>query len=67
MPSLNRHLLTLLLGTLLGGLITLGGSVLANRTPTDLTTVLPLEELRTFTEVFHRIKTDYVEEVDDKK
>ena len=66
MPSLNRHLLTLLLGTLLGGLITLGGSVLANRTPTDLTTVLPLEELRTFTEVFHRIKTDYVEEVDDK-
>lgn len=66
MLSLNRHLLPLLLGTLLGGLITLGGSVLANRTPTDLTGVLPLEELRTFTEVFHRIKTDYVEEVEDK-
>jgi carboxyl-terminal processing protease len=66
MLSLNRHSLALLLGTLLGSLITLGGSVLANRTPTDLTGVLPLEELRTFTEVFHRIKTDYVEEVDDK-
>lgn len=66
MLSLNRHLLALLLGTLLGSLITLGGSVLANRTPTDLTAVLPLEELRAFTEVFHRIKTDYVEDVDDK-
>lgn len=28
---------------------------------------LPLEELRTFTEVFSKIKSDYVEEVDDRK
>lgn len=28
--------------------------------------VLPLEEIRTFTEVFQKIKTDYVEEIDDK-
>lgn len=27
---------------------------------------LPLDEIRTFTEVFQKIKTDYVEEVDDK-
>lgn len=28
---------------------------------------LPLDELRTFTEVFSKIKNDYVEEVDDRK
>lgn len=28
---------------------------------------LPLDELRTFTEVFAKIKSDYVEEVDDRK
>lgn len=30
------------------------------------TTALPLDEIRTFTEVFQKIKTDYVEEIDDK-
>ena len=29
--------------------------------------MLPVEDLRAFTEVFGRIKTDYVEPVDDKK
>src|SRR4029079_19209714 len=28
---------------------------------------LPIEELRAFTEVFGRVKSDYVEPVDDKK
>src|SRR4029079_10071148 len=28
---------------------------------------LPIEELRAFTEVFGRVKSDYVEQVDDKK
>lgn len=30
------------------------------------TSTLPLDEIRTFTEVFQKIKDDYVEEVDDK-
>lgn len=33
---------------------------------TTTTTSLPLDEIRTFTEVFQKIKNDYVEEVDDK-
>ena len=28
---------------------------------------LPLQDLRTFTEIFERIRSSYVEEVDDKK
>ncbi|MEN8216264.1 MAG: S41 family peptidase [Pseudomonadota bacterium] len=62
MRSLFRHLPTLLIGAVLGSLIAIGGSVLADRNQT----AIPFEELRTFTEVFHRIKSDYVEEVDDK-
>ena len=30
-------------------------------------TILPLDEIRTFTEIFSKIKDDYVEDVDDKK
>ncbi len=63
MRSLFRYLPTLLVGAVLGSLIALAGSVFADR---NQTTTIPFEELRTFTEVFHRIKTDYVEEVDDK-
>lgn len=33
----------------------------------DAATALPIEELRAFTDVFARIKNDYVEPVDDKK
>jgi len=62
MPSTFRYLPTLLIGAVLGSLIALAGGVLAERNQT----AIPFEELRTFTEVFHRIKTDYVEEVDDK-
>jgi len=62
MRSPFRYLPTLLIGAVLGSLIAIAGSVLAERNQT----AIPFEELRTFTEVFHRIKTDYVEEVDDK-
>ena len=33
----------------------------------DGDTILPLDEIRTFTEIFSKIKDDYVEDVDDKK
>ncbi len=64
MRPLSRHLPTLLTGIILGLLIAVGSSVFATRNQADL--AIPFEELRAFTEVFHRIKKDYVEEVDDK-
>lgn len=68
MQTLFRHLPTLLLGAILGSFIAIGGSVFADRNQAtfDLAKMVPFEELRTFTEIFHKIKTDYVEEVDDK-
>jgi carboxyl-terminal processing protease len=51
------------LGAVLGVLISLNFSAVAQRTPGPL----PIEDLRAFTEVFGRIKSDYVEPVDDKK
>lgn len=65
MRRLFRHLPTLLIGAILGSCIALGGSVLADRSSHSNKTI-PFQDLRTFTEVFHKIKTDYVEEVDDK-
>ncbi len=52
-----------LVGAILGVSLTLGTSVLATRDKT--TDILPLEQMRTFTDVFARIKNDYVEEVSD--
>jgi carboxyl-terminal processing protease len=51
------------LGAVLGVLISLNFSAVAQRNPGPL----PVEDLRAFTEVFGRIKSDYVESVDDKK
>lgn len=39
----------------------------AETTPQTETETLPLDELRTFTEVFQKIKNDYVVKVDDKE
>ena len=72
----KKNSLILLLGVILGVLLSIGGTVVAEREKklagkakgTELETVtLPYEELRTFTEVFGRIKRDYVEPVSDKK
>lgn len=73
----------LFLGIVLGVLLSLGGTVIADRETVDeisesdggiaasesleQTVTLPYEELRAFTEVFGRIKRDYVEPVSDKK
>jgi carboxyl-terminal processing protease len=51
------------LGAVLGVLISLNFSAVAQKNPGPL----PVEDLRAFTEVFGRIKADYVEPVDDKK
>jgi|LNFM01.1.fsa_nt_gb carboxyl-terminal processing protease len=53
-------------GVLIGVAISLNYSAVAQRsTPSALP--LPIEELRAFTEVFGRVKSDYVEPVEDKK
>ncbi|MFP5344950.1 MAG: S41 family peptidase, partial [Gammaproteobacteria bacterium] len=59
-----RNLLVLLLGAALGVSISLGASVFAQRE--EARSGLPLDELRTFTDIFGKIKSDYVEPVEDK-
>jgi carboxyl-terminal processing protease len=51
-------------GALLGASLTLGEGVLAGKNETE---TLPLESLRTFTEIFAKIKNDYVEPIEDKE
>ena len=68
MKNATRYVLVLLLGAFIGAAFTLDTSVLAKREREQVvSTTLPLDELRTFTEVFSKIKSDYVEEVADKK
>ena len=50
-------------GIVLGALLAAGQGVLAQKNAVE---PLPLEELRTFTEIFAKIKNDYVESIDDK-
>ncbi len=54
-------------GVLIGVAISLNYSAIAQREAAALPRPLPIEELRAFTEVFGRVKSDYVEEVEDKK
>ncbi len=63
MKSLFRSMPVLAFGALLGASLTLGEGVLAGKNETE---TLPLEDLRTFTEIFAKIKNDYVEPIDDK-
>ena len=53
----------LVVGILLGLSLAIGHSVYALKQEQDI----PFEELQAFTEVFSRIKSDYVEGVDDKR
>ena len=62
MKALTRSILYLLLGGVLGMTLAVGQGVFAERNGESL----PLEDLRTFTEVFAKIKNDYVEPIDDK-
>ena len=53
----------LALGALLGAALTLNYPAVAQREQASL----PVDDLRTFTEIFGKIKSDYVEPVEDKK
>lgn len=54
----------ILIGSLIGILVSFNLPVFADKTKSSN---LPIEDLRTFAEVFGKIKTDYVETVEDKK
>lgn len=58
-----KHAGLVLMGAALGVLVSLNFSAVAQKDPGPL----PVEDLRAFTEVFGRIKADYVEPVEDKK
>lgn len=62
--KLNIRSITLvILGAVVGGSLTLTSHVMGARSANEL----PLEQMRTFTDVFSRIKSDYVEEVSDEE
>ncbi|MBN2647614.1 MAG: S41 family peptidase [Thiotrichales bacterium] len=57
-------------GVVLGAAIAFGSAVWADREETQVSSEnsgIPLQELRAFVEVYERISTDYVDQVDDKK
>ncbi|HEX7972456.1 MAG TPA: S41 family peptidase [Thiobacillus sp.] len=64
MKQKAKFLLVGVAGILAGAALTVNLSAIANK---EAETALPIEELRAFTDVFARIKSDYVEPVDDKK
>ena len=64
MKSSGRYILILCLGMFLGTAITMERTVFAERAESQ---PLPLDTLRIFTEVFGKVKSDYVESVQDEK
>ncbi|QSA96015.1 S41 family peptidase [Methylococcus sp. EFPC2] len=62
----HKNLLLIGFGATLGVLIAGGGSALAERDSGELNTI-PFEGLKTFSEVYGRIRQDYVEPVPDNK
>ena len=66
MSAATRHGLLSVLGLILAVSLTVGHLVWADRESMLDSSELPLEEMRSFTEVLDRIKQDYVEPIDDK-
>ena len=64
MTQKAKFILVGLAGVLAGAALTVNLSAIANK---EADAPLPVEELRAFTDVFARIKSDYVETVEDKK
>jgi len=65
MSNQYKTVLVLVFGIFVGVSVSLTSSVLAEKKAED-SVGLPLNELRNFSDIFARIKTDYVEDVDDK-
>jgi len=62
----RQNIALVLVGVLTGVSISIGSGVFAER-ESAASAVLPVEELRTFSDVFGRIKNDYVEDVADSE
>lgn len=67
--KVNKTIISgLILGSLVGILASSSLDVFAKKAPNiNQRPTLPLEQLKQFSEVYTRVKRDYVEEVDDKK
>jgi carboxyl-terminal processing protease len=65
MSKQYKTFLVLVFGIFVGVSVSITSSVLAEK-KTEESTGLPLNELRNFSDIFARVKTDYVEDVDDK-
>jgi carboxyl-terminal processing protease len=62
----TRGILVLVIGTIMGLSLSLGGSLLAGREPAG-SKELTWEQARLFAEVMERVRRDYVEPVDEKQ
>lgn len=67
MDNFVRKLSLVFFGVITGVMISLNFSAVADKALKAELPPLPIEELRAFTQVFGRIKSDYVEPVEDKK
>ncbi|MEO8997569.1 MAG: S41 family peptidase [Nitrosospira sp.] len=67
MGNKMRHFGLVIFGVITGVMLSLNFSANADKETQSVLHPLPIEELRAFTEVFGRIKSDYVEPVEDKK
>lgn len=67
MKSMTRNTLILGFGLMLGVMLALGQGVLAEKESSrQATQSIPLEDIRSLSEVFGKIKQNYVEDVEDK-
>ena len=66
MSTKRQNVFLVLIGLIAGLSISIGSGVFAER-ETKAAAGLPVEELRTFSDVFGRIKNDYVEDVEDSE
>lgn len=66
MHNTIRYTIILMMGIVAGAIITLEHTVQAKR-DNAAAAKLPFDEIKTLSEVFHRVKTDYVEPVKDEQ
>ena len=66
MSTKRQNIFLVLAGVVVGLSLSIGQGVFAEREATPVAG-LPVEELRTFSDVFGRIKNDYVEDVEDSE